>query len=164
MTPASLEPHLLLESMAFAVEIHRDTSLLDVLDVLAVRRILEPAAAVLATARATVEDVHRLRALLAEVDATTSVDRPVAHDLESHRSLSALSGNTYLVGLLDSLSSRTSRARVWRGLTEDQAVERTLAEHGATVGAVAAGDAALVRARTMVHLSGVEDWLRRARA
>lgn len=157
----SLEPHLLLESMAFAVEIHQDTSLLDVF---AVRRILEPAAAGLATARATAEDVHRLRALLAEVGTTTSVDHLVAHDMELHRSLSALSGNTYLVGLLDSLSSRTLRARVWRGLTEDQAVERTLAEHCAIVDAVAAGDAALVRARTLVHLSGVEDWLRRALA
>lgn len=157
----SLEPHLLLESMAFAVEVHQDTSLLDVF---AVRRILEPAAAVHATARATAEDVRGLRALLAEVDTTTSVDRLVAHDLEFHRSLSSLSGNAYLVGLLDTLSSRTLRARVWRGLTDDRAVDRTLAEHAAIVDAVAAGDAELVRARTVVHLSGVEEWLRHALA
>lgn len=148
----SLQPHLLLESVAFAVEIHQDTS---ILDVFAVRRILEPAAAVLATARATDEDMHRLRAVLAEVDTDTSVDHLVAHDMEFHRSLSASSGDSYLVSLIDSLSSRTLRARVWRGLTEDRAVERTLAGHGAIVDAVAAGDATLVRARTLVHLSGV---------
>ena len=157
----SLEPQLLLESMAFAVEIHQDTS---ILDVFAVRRILEPAAAVLATSRASGEDVERLRALLAEVDPTTSIDDLVAHDMVFHRTLSTLSGNAYLVSLIDTLSSRTLRARVWRGLTEEGAVARTLAEHHAIVDAVAAGDAALVRARTLVHISGVEDWLRRALA
>jgi GntR family transcriptional regulator, transcriptional repressor for pyruvate dehydrogenase complex len=157
----SLEPRLLLESMSFAVEVHQDTS---ILDVFAVRRILEPAAAVMATARATPEDVQRLRDLLVEVDAGTSIDDLVAHDMAFHRSLSSLSGNAYLVGLIDTLSSRTLRARVWRGLTEEGAVERTLAEHQAIVDAVEAGDAALVRARTLVHVSGVEDWLRRALA
>ena len=157
----SLEPQLLLESMAFAVEIHQDTS---ILDVFSVRRILEPAAAVLATSRATDTDVARLRSMLTEVDTATAIDELVAHDMVFHRSLSALSGNAYLVSLIDSLSSRTLRARVWRGLTEEDAVERTLAEHHAIVDAVAAGDAALVRARTLVHLSGVEDFLRRALA
>ena len=157
----SLEPHLLMESMAFAVEIHQDTS---ILDVFAVRRILEPAAAALAASRVGPDDVDDLRAMLEEMDADTAVDNLVAHDLVFHGRLAELSGNAYLGTLLDSLSSRTLRARVWRGLTEEGSVGRTLAEHRAIVDALAAGDADLVRARVLVHVSGVEDWLRRALA
>ena len=102
------------------------------------------------------------RATLAEVGSTTSVDDLVAHDLVFHRSVSELSGNAYLSSLLDSLSSRTLRARVWRGLTEEGSVERTLAEHGAIVEAIAAGDVELVRAQVTLHVSGVQEWLRRA--
>ena len=155
----SLEPRLLLEATSFAVDIHQDDS---ILEVFAVRRILEPAAAALATSRATPEDVDRLRAILAEIGSGTSVDDLVAHDLVFHRSVSELSGNAYLSSLLDSLSSRTLRARVWRGLTEENAVDRTLAEHRAIVEALAAGDAELVRARVTVHVSGVQEWLQRA--
>ena len=157
----SLEPHLLLESMAFAAEIHQDTS---VLDVFAVRRILEPAAAALAASRVGPDDVAGLRAMLEEMDADPAVDDLVAHDVLFHRRLAELAGNAYLGTLLDGLSSRTLRARVWRGLTEEGSVERTLAEHRAIVEALALGDADLVRARVLVHVSGVEDWLRRAMA
>lgn len=157
----SLEPHLLLESMSFAAEIHQDTSLLDVF---AVRRILEPAAAVLAAERARPEDRERLRDMLDEVCPGTSIDDLVAHDFVFHRTLSQLSGNAYLVSLLDTLSSRTLRSRVWRGLTEEDSVERTLAEHRAILDALDSGDPELVRARVLVHVSGVEDWLRRALA
>jgi GntR family transcriptional repressor for pyruvate dehydrogenase complex len=76
--------------------------------------------------------------------------------------LSGLSGNAYLTGLIDSLSGSTSRARVWRGLTQDGAVERTLTEHRAIVDAVDSGDAGLVRALVTVHVSGVGLWLERA--
>ena len=155
----SLEPRLLLEATSFAVDIHQDDSLLEVF---AVRRILEPAAAALATSRATPADVERLRDMLAEVGGDTSVDDLVAHDLVFHRSLSELSGNAYLSGLLDSLSSRTLRARVWRGLTEESSVDRTLAEHRGIVEALAARDAELVRARVTLHVSGVSEWLQRA--
>ena len=74
-----------------------------------------------------------------EVGADTHPDQLVAHDLVFHRSLCELSGNAYLTSLLDSLSGSTLRARVWRGLVEDGAVERTLHEHRAIVDAVESG-------------------------
>ncbi|MEG8035084.1 GntR family transcriptional regulator [Sphingomonas sp. LR61] len=46
----SLEPGVLLEAVSFVVDMHHDRSLVDLLEV---RRILEPASAVLATARAS---------------------------------------------------------------------------------------------------------------
>ena len=155
----SLRPEVLLGALSFVADVQQDSS---VLQLLAVRRILEPEAAALATARTTADDAVRLRALLEEVGATTSVDDLVAHDLVFHRSLCALSGNDYLTSLLDSLSGSTLRARVWRGLTQDGAVERTLTEHRAIVDAVESGDAGLVRALVTVHVSGVGLWLERA--
>lgn len=155
----SLEPQLLLEAMAFVVDIHQDSSVLELFEV---RRILEPTAAAMAAARATPEHIARLRDMLTEVDENTSIDGLVAHDMLFHRHISTMSGNAYLTSLLDGLSGKTLRARVWRGLTQERSVERTLAEHHAIVDALASGDAEVVRALVTVHISGVEQWLRRA--
>ena len=40
-------------------------------------------------------------------------------------------GNSVLCSLLDGLSGPTTRARIWRGLTQEDAVARTLREHRA---------------------------------
>ena len=155
----SLRPEVLLGALSFVADVQQDSS---VLQLLAVRRILEPEAAALATARATADDAVRLRALLDEVGPTTPVDDLVSHDLVFHRSLCELSGNDYLTSLLDSLGGSTLRARVWRALMQEGAVERTLTEHRAIVDAVELGDAELVRALVTVHVSGVAQWLERA--
>ena len=126
------------------------------------RRILEPSAAALAAARITPEDITTLRDMLTEVDEHTSIDGLVAHDMQFHHLISTMSGNGYLTSMLDGLSGKTLRARVWRGLTQEHSVERTLAEHGAIVDALASGDAELVRSQMTVHISGVEQWLHRA--
>ena len=145
--------------MAFVVDIHQDSSVLELFEV---RRILEPTAAAMAASRATPEHIARLRDMLTEVDENTSIDGLVAHDMLFHRHISTMSGNAYLTSLLDGLSGKTLRARVWRGLTQEHSVERTLAEHHAIVDALASGDAEVVRALVIVHISGVEQWLRRA--
>ncbi|MYR60782.1 GntR family transcriptional regulator, partial [Streptomyces sp. SID625] len=59
---SSLDPQLLLEALSFVVDFHRDDT---VLELLAVRRILEPAATALAAARL---DERRLDALEAQLD------------------------------------------------------------------------------------------------
>jgi GntR family transcriptional regulator, transcriptional repressor for pyruvate dehydrogenase complex len=155
----SLTPDLLLDAMSFVVEMHQDASVLELFEV---RRMLEPAAAALAARQSTAADVERLRGLLADVHGTTSVDDLVAHDMVFHRYITQLSGNAYLTQLLDTLSSATLRARVWRGLSEEGTVERTLTEHRAIVDALELGDAELASAQATVHISGVVAWLRRA--
>ncbi len=155
----SLEPKLLLEAMSFVVALHEDTSILELFEV---RRILEPAAAALAARRCQPADIDRLVEMLDEVDIGTSVEDLVAHDLKFHGFIGDLSGNSYLSSLLDSLSSHTLRARIWRGLTEEGSVARTLAEHRAIVEAMASADTELVRSCVSVHISGVERWLARA--
>lgn len=155
----SLEPRLLLEAMSFVVDLHDDHS---VLEIFAVRRILEPAAAALAARNADDDALGGLREVVTSVDQATDVEGLVAHDLEFHRGIAEATGNSYLASLIDSLSSHTVRARIWRGITQESAVERTLQEHHAILDAIASGDSDLASALTVVHVSGVEQWLRSA--
>ena len=46
--------------------------------------------------------------------------------------------------------------------TQEGAIERTLGEHALIVAALELRDPALVAARLTAHVSGVEDWVRRA--
>lgn len=155
----SLEPRLLLEAIGFVVDLHTDASVLKLFEV---RRILEPAAAAMATRNAGEEDIARLRQMVDGVEAGTSVEELVSHDIEFHGLIGELSQNAYLSSILDNLSGSTLRARIWRGVTEENAVARTLAEHAAIVDAMADGDPDLARSLVTVHISGVERWLERA--
>ena len=153
----SLEPPLLLEALSFVVDFHEDATVLELLEV---RRILEPAATAMACSHIDDEKIQRLYDLLGEVGTDTTVEDLVANDLELHRCIAEASGNSYLASLLDSLAGRTARARIWRGLTETRAVSRTLAEHQAIVDAIAARQPDVARSWATVHVSGVEQWLR----
>ncbi|MFC6357305.1 FadR/GntR family transcriptional regulator [Luethyella okanaganae] len=155
----SLEPQLLLEAMSFVVDLHDDAS---ILEIFAVRRILEPAATAMAAKNLTESDVAELTALIDEVDGSSSVEGLVEHDLEFHHRIVTAAGNAYLSSLIDSLSSHTVRARIWRGVTQENAVDRTLQEHRAIVNALSRRDSELAQALTIVHVSGVEQWLREA--
>lgn len=153
----SLDPTLLLEAMSFVVDFHRDDT---VLEFLAVRRILEPAATAMAAGRIEEEELDALEARLNALGPSPSVEDLVACDLEFHRGIVAATGNSVLCSLLEGLSGPTTRARVWRGLTQKDAVVRTLAEHRAILGALRDGDAEAARAWATVHIASVEQWLR----
>jgi GntR family transcriptional repressor for pyruvate dehydrogenase complex len=155
----SLEPHLLLEAMSFVVDLHRDHSIIEIFEV---RRILEPHAAWKAAQSITDEQVDELRRMIESVDESTTVKDLVAHDIEFHRLISQAGGNAYLSSLLEGMSSSTVRARVWRGITEDRSVTRTLEEHRAIVSALAARDSEMARSWVSVHVSGIESWLQLA--
>jgi len=155
----SLEPHLLLEAMSFVVDLHQDQSVIEIFEV---RRVLEPHAAWRAARFVTDEQVAALREMLETVDESTSVEDLVAHDIEFHRLINQAGGNAYLASLLDGLSSSTVRARVWRGITEERSVARTLEEHRAIVEALAARDPEMTRSWVTVHVSGIESWLHNA--
>ncbi|MFF8907485.1 FadR/GntR family transcriptional regulator [Streptomyces olivaceoviridis] len=153
----SLDPQLLLEAMSFVVDFHRDDT---VLEFLAVRRILEPAATALAAPRIEPGQLDALEAQLDALGAEPSVEQLVAADLEFHRSIVQSAGNSVLCSLLDGLSGPTTRARIWRGLTQEDAVGRTLREHRAILGALRDRDAEAARSWATVHIASVEQWLR----
>jgi DNA-binding FadR family transcriptional regulator len=152
----SLQAPLLLEALSFIVDFHRDDT---VLEFLQVRRILEPAATAMAARRITDEESEGLRKLLDSLGPQPEVEDLVANDLEFHRRISAISGNSVLCSLLETLSGPTTRARVWRGLTQAGARERTLDEHRAIVDALASHDPDVARSWATVHIASVEQWL-----
>jgi GntR family transcriptional repressor for pyruvate dehydrogenase complex len=152
----SLQPPLLLEALSFIVDFHRDGTVLEFLEV---RRILEPEAAAMAAERISPAEVAGLRELLDSLGPDPEVEDLVANDLEFHRRISASSGNSVLCSLLESLSGPTLRARVWRGLTQAGATQRTLAEHRAIVDALESRDPAVARSWSTVHIASVQQWL-----
>lgn len=156
----SLEPRLLLEALTFVVDLHRDDS---ILEVFVVRRLLEPQSAALAARTIGDDALRSLDELLDAIGDDAGVEELVDHDVQFHHGLAAATGNSYLTGLLDSLSSNTVRARVWRGITEGGSVARTIGEHRAILEAVRAKDGELAQSLMLAHISGVEQWLRKAR-
>jgi len=152
----SLQAPLLLEALSFIVDFHRDDT---VLEFLQVRRILEPAATAMAASRITDEESEGLRKLLDSLGPHPEAEELLASDLEFHRRIAACAGNSVLCSLLETLSGPMTRARVWRGLTQAGARERTLDEHRAILDALASRDPEVARSWATVHIASVEQWL-----
>jgi len=152
-----LEPARLLEAVGFMVELRHDSSLLEVFEV---RRMLEPAATAKAAELITAEQLAELDRLVEQAAGSTGVEELVVCDVEFHRVIVEAAGNSVLAALLAQLSSPTVRARIWRGLTDEGALERTLGEHRAIVAALRARRADLAQAAALLHIAGIEEWLR----
>ncbi|AWS46516.1 FadR/GntR family transcriptional regulator [Streptosporangium subroseum] len=157
----SLEPRLLLDAMSFVVDFHQDDT---VLQFFQVRRILEPAATAMAATRMSEAEVAELRKILDALPVDPSVEQLVANDLQFHQLIAEGSGNAVLCSLIDSLSGPTTRARIWRGLTQENALEKTREQHSAICEAIATRQPEIARAWATVHIAGVEEWLRSALA
>ena len=155
----SLEPRLLLEAMSFVVDLHTDRT---VLEMFAVRRMLEPGAAGIAATRMAEPVAEELQLLVDGIDASASTEDLVAHDLRFHQSIVESTGNEYLSRLIESLVSSTVRARLWREITRVGAGERTIAEHRNILAALRNHDSELASALMLAHIAGVEQWLRKA--
>ena len=152
----SLDSSLLLDALSFVVDLHQDRSVLALLEA---RRVLEAETAALAAQRISPEQLAQLRAELEAMPDCGSVEEFVDNDLRFHRTIAAASGNPVLAKLLESLSGRTARARIWRGITESGAIDRTLAEHRAIADAIEQRRPEVARAWMNVHLASVEAWV-----
>ena len=154
----SLEPAVLLEGLGSAVELLQGDTQLELAEV---RRLFEPAATGVAAARITAAGLDEVAGHLAAMRAAKDdVELLNQHDAAFHRAVFAATGNQTLTSLLEGISSRTVRARVWRGMVDDAVADRTIAEHQAIYDALAAGDAALAEAAALVHISATERWFR----
>ena len=133
------------------------------LEFLRVRRILEPEAAAMAALRIGADEIRALQAVLDACSPDSSPEELLAHDVEFHRLVGVASGNSVLGSLIEGLSGPTNRARIWRGRTQTGAQSRTVAEHQAVLDALVSHEPDLARAAMVVHVAGVENWLRLAR-
>jgi GntR family transcriptional regulator, transcriptional repressor for pyruvate dehydrogenase complex len=157
----SMEPDLLSDAVSFVIDFHREDK---VLHLLGVRRVLEPAATALAAGRIGEEELAALRALLDEMSAASSIEEFVRLDADFHGQIAECSGNPVLASLIHAVSAPTTRARVWRAITQDGAVGRTQEEHERIYAALEAHEPELARAWATVHVAGVEHWIEVAAA
>ena len=158
----SLQPELLLEGIGFAVELMQDENALELLEV---RKALEPAATELAAQRIDEVGLAKVRHHLVLMRSSADdVEELVVHDSDFHAAVGAAAGNPTMASMLRGISSRTMRGRVWHGILEEAAIQRTIAEHETIYGALVARDPALARAAALVHVASTESFVRRVLA
>jgi GntR family transcriptional repressor for pyruvate dehydrogenase complex len=155
----SLRPELLLEGIGAAVELMQEGFSLELIGV---RRILEPAATALAAGRIDDDTLERLRSCLDRMRAAASEAERIEHDAAFHAIVGSASGNETLASMLNAVSSRTIRTRAWRGLVEEGAGARTIAQHQDILAALEARDAERAQAAALVHVATTEAWFRQA--
>jgi GntR family transcriptional repressor for pyruvate dehydrogenase complex len=153
----SLEPELLLTGMGFISDLLTGSTLLELHHV---RRILEPVATEMAATRLDAQGLAALERCLEEMDAADTTQAFIAADQEFHRIIAAASGNTTLASLIQNLSGGTLRARLWRSVTEQNAIEMTKRRHWDIYDALRDGDGERARAADLIHLSEGVQWLR----
>jgi len=155
---SSLDPGELLEPTLSATHLLQGRTVLELFEV---RRMLEPEAAALAAQRADAEVSSALRAELDRmISAGDSADDLVEADAAFHDVIAAAPGNGVLRALLRSLSTSTVRARLWHGIADRGALDQAREEHARIYEAIAAGEADLARASTLLHIATNEAWLR----
>jgi GntR family transcriptional repressor for pyruvate dehydrogenase complex len=152
----SLEPELLLTGMGFIGDLMTGSTLLELHQV---RRILEPVATEMAATRIGEADLAALERCLGDMDAAGTTQAFIAADAEFHRIIVAASGNSTLASLIQNLSGGTLRARLWRSVTEQDAIEVTKRRHWDIFDALRDGDAERARAADLIHLSEGVRWL-----
>ncbi|GAB3213747.1 FadR/GntR family transcriptional regulator [Marinactinospora thermotolerans] len=152
----ALRPADLLETFSVLAEVARGETLVEVLQV---RRILEPAATALAAARADDDQLRRLGTVLERIGRDEGIGDTVAADLSFHQAIVEMTGNTTLAAINGGLSSRTFKARVWHGHHEAGVVARLREDHERIYRALLARDPDAARAAATMHVLEVENWL-----
>lgn len=154
----SLAPELLLDGIGVAVELMQEDAILQLVEA---RRVIEPQVTALAAERASGPQVAEIREHFRRMQSATDLQSLVQHDSDFHASVAQASGNATLTALLVGISSRTIRARVWRGLLEADAQQRTIAEHATICAAIEAQDPAVAAAAALLHVNTTEAWVRK---
>ena len=154
----SLRPELLLAGIGAAADLLQNEFTLELVQV---RRILEPAAAALAATRMTDDVLEQLEQCLHLMSVASSQEELVRYDEEFHSIVAITSGNATLASMLNGVSSRTTRGRAWRGVIEAGATDRTVSEHTEILAALRTRDPKLAEATALMHVSTTEAWFRK---
>ena len=79
--------------------------------------------------------------------------------MKFHKLIATASGNPVLAALIEALSSRTVRGRMWRAISDENADAATAREHRAILRALADHDPMAAQVRMSNHLLEVESFL-----
>ena len=150
----SLEPELLLEGIGFAVEMMQEERALELLEI---RRILEPAAAALAAIRITPGTLAEIGSCLRDMEHSHGETR-IMQDIDFHQRIAVAAGNQTLSTMLSGLSGKTVHARIWHGTIDSEADKRAHEDHEAIYGALDSGDPMLAESAALVHVANTERW------
>jgi GntR family transcriptional regulator, transcriptional repressor for pyruvate dehydrogenase complex len=155
---SSLEPDELLEPTLSATHLLRGRTVLELFEV---RRMLEPEAAAIAANRGDTDVIDELRKELDRMMAAGDrAEDLLEADIAFHDVIARAPGNGVLQALLRNLSTSTVRAQLWHGVLDRGALDQARLDHARICQAVAAGDADLARAATLLHVVTSETWLR----
>ncbi|QIG41181.1 FadR family transcriptional regulator [Microbacterium sp. 4R-513] len=160
MYVTKLDASLLLAPMGFVVDLQQTAG---AQHVHSVRRVLETDAAARAAMRITESELEEADRILGEAErAIEAVDHEAVleADMAFHKLIATASGNPVLQALIEALSSRTVRGRMWRAIADENADRATALEHRAILRALAEGDPLAAQTRMSNHLLEVESFLR----
>lgn len=156
-----LEPAALLSAMEFWVGLQDGEP---ALHVHIVRRALETEAAAAAAARVSDGQLTEAAGILGRADEAIR-SSPTDHagamqcDVEFHRLIATAAGNDVLSALIEAVSSRTIRGRMWRSTHDYEALAATHREHLAILEALRRRDPERARIRMANHLYAVEEYV-----
>jgi DNA-binding FadR family transcriptional regulator len=157
----SLDPSLLLSPLGFLADLQTSANSADLL---AVRRILEGESAARAAIAMTDDDLAELTGILDDLDEVvrgqTAPDLEAFIDADSafHLKIARSSGNPALSALIETLVTRTLRARLWRAISERGSVDNAQLEHRAILAELVRREPERARIRMSVHVLGVEEF------
>jgi GntR family transcriptional repressor for pyruvate dehydrogenase complex len=120
-------------------------------DLTVVRGALERTAAEIAAARATPDDVERLRALVHDQRAAARTGEYVDLDVAFHQHIAAISGNRILIEML-ATSRSLLRVGFENAVDDARDIDAAIEEHHAVAEAIAAGDPAAAQAAMARHM------------
>ncbi|WP_250545940.1 FadR/GntR family transcriptional regulator [Paenarthrobacter sp. DKR-5] len=156
-----LEPAALLSAMEFWVGLQDGER---ASQVHTVRRALETEAAA-AAASCITEDQLKAAAAILDRAGKAIHGQPTDHnaalqsDMDFHHLIASASGNHVLAALIDTVSTRTLRDRLWRSLHDSDGLLATHREHLGILEALERHDVDRARTRMANHLYAVEDYV-----
>lgn len=153
----SLQPNILLTSLAFVTDMQDERSMREMFEI---RRVLEVHAAREAARSATPEQLLALRAELKTPDEISTPDKYLEHGVAFHKILCDMAGNEYLTALVASLNARPLMERTSSGGVGKETAERSSRAHHEIVEAIANGEVDRAGELLDSHISGQELWVK----
>lgn len=153
----SLEPQVLLQATTFVVQLLQDHSVIEMLEV---RAILEAAAAEMAAARSTVDDLEEIEASLGDFGTEPWSDKWLEADQRFHALIAKAASNELLASFLNSLSARTYDARHLQSDLRPGSRPTGHEQHQRIYEAIARRDPRAASFEAGAHVAGTAAWLR----
>ncbi|WP_460856566.1 FadR/GntR family transcriptional regulator [Nocardiopsis coralliicola] len=151
----ALRPADLLSAFSVLAEVSAGDTLLEILQV---RRMLEPAATAMAAARATDEQLRQIGSLVGSGGAADGGGPDAGPGF--HEAIVAAAGNATLSAVNAALSSQAFNARLWKGAADPATAARLREDHRRIHEALCAREPEAARAAATAHILEIERILR----